>query len=651
MLRILSLALILLLSAAAETLAQSGNDFIIASELLREGEYEEAYEILERLLEENPDSYPIFERSVSALVSMKRFDEAIALSQKRLNDNYRDLVSAAKLGELYHTAGDTARAREVWNKTLEFNEGNLQAYRHIANTMNERRDHAGALRVYLQARDRFNQAELFSNEIANNYLVTGNYEEALREYLSLIAANKDFSFQVQRQLMRFDEPYLFDVAILETEDKLTEYRNDSAEADTFREFLIWLYMERGLHRRALTTARALESSSRETKYAVFQLGDRLRTQNEFELAESAYSYYTGSERHEMEARSLEQLARVYMGWAAYLQNNNLDFGQKTDSLYIKAQTTLETLNDNHPRFDRRNNALLLQAELALDYLKDVDQASRYHERLLALPSTRDNIKPQADYIEGRIHLFNQDYNRARIAFTQSNKAVRIGNLADKTRYYLALSDFYSGDYDFARIQLRALERQNTSFFANNALQLRLWIQEGVNADSTTNQLDSFSKASFYHHVIGEPDKAMQALAPLLSEHANHPLNGEAVLLASSIVRYKNASAAYHLLNLTSGTARSSQTQYATLNPVSMERIFWERARLADHVYFNQSTRLAELPELSHIPEELTYDRESPQLETLDEVITAYEDLLMDYPQGFYADQARARIRELSSLAN
>lgn len=620
-------------------LAQDDIDFRIANKLHEQGNYEEAYEIFERLYEENPDSYPIYDRTVSTLVNLKRYEEAIQLTRNQLNGDYSDVVEAVKLGKLHHIAGDTAKAIEVWDRTLQKNSGSLQAYRYLTNIITERREYNYANRIYLKAREEHNQPNLFAHELAGNWLVIGNYEEAMREYLNLIATNIDFSYQVQRQLMRFDDQYLFDIAILETEDKIEEYRTDSHEASSFREFLIWLYMERGLYRRAFVTARNLESSSSETRYAVFDLGDQLRVNNEYELAVSAYSYYTEQNRHELMARSLEQLAQVYMTWAGNLEKNNLDYGHKADSLYNVANLRLKELTENFPRYGRRSNAILLQAELALDHLKDVEQASFYHNKLKNLPNDED-LNPQIDYIEGRIHLFNNEFNRARIAFTQSNHEVRIGYLADKTRYYLALTDFYSGDYDFSQIQLRALERQNTSFFANNALQLRLWIQEGINADSTTTELDAFSKASHYYHIIGNSEEALETLSPLLEGTQNHPLIGEVILLASSIIREQNGYAAFNLVNLNIQNG---------LNQASMERIFWTRAQLAEHVYFEQDSD--NLSNHNRLTEYLNLDEEAEIINSVNEVIKAYEELLIAFPQGYYAEKARERIQKLSSVSN
>ncbi|MEX2396579.1 MAG: hypothetical protein WD491_06110, partial [Balneolales bacterium] len=85
-----------------------------------------------------------------------------------------------------------------------------------------------------------------------------------------------------------------------------------------------------------------------------------------------------------------------------------------------------------------------------------------------------------------------------------------------------------------------------------------------------------------------------------------------------------------------------------LNPASMERIIWVKARLADHVYFEQADHPTDQEIISDYLK--TY-ADSPAIESISEVINAYEDLLVAYPQGYYAEKARERIKELSNIPN
>src|SRR5690606_5847661 len=111
-------------------------------------------------------------------------------------------------------------------------------------------------------------------------------------------------------------------------------------------------------------------------------------------------------------------------------------------------------------------------------------------KLMEIENMRD--APEAAYLQGRIHIAKQEFPLARVSLTKANKLANIGELAEKTRYFLALTDFYAGDYEFAEIQLKALGRQNTSFYANDALELRLWLQEGNIGDSTFAELHAFA---------------------------------------------------------------------------------------------------------------------------------------------------------------
>src|SRR5690625_5974824 len=71
--------------------------------------------------------------------------------------------------------------------------------------------------------------------------------------------------------------------------------------------------------------------------------------------------------------------------------------------------------------------------------------------------------------EGRIALFSRQFPLARQLLTRADRSADDSNLSEKARYYLALSDLFAGDYEFAEIQLRSLEKRSTSYYANEAI--------------------------------------------------------------------------------------------------------------------------------------------------------------------------------------
>jgi len=632
-------------------LAQTGDgDFSLGNELLRQGKFEEAYEIFERLLRENPRSYAIYDRAATALIQLKRYDDAIQITKERLDRLGDDSNTRIKLGEIYDISGRRDDALEAWNHVLRQNAGNAQVYRRVAETMNQRRLFREAIRVYETAREQLGDANLFAFEIANNYLSISDFESAISEYLDIIRRDSRRTSLIQRQLLNYDEQRLYDTAILLTEERLGHHSPGSDADLAYRDFLVWVTMERGLYRRALAAARILERHSNNERHAMFRIGRDLRSRGQFELSEQAFRYYLELDAHPLQARSYEELSRTYQEWAGYLTDRNLDFDGAADSLYRKAFESIDQLTNRFPRYDRMMQTLAIQSELALDHLKEPDKASVYHLKMERI-ARNDSEMAMVHYVEGRLLLFEGNFSMARVSFTRSNRMADGGDIGDKSRYYLGLGDFYNGDFTYARLQLRSLERQNYSWFANNALYLRFVIQEGHDKEGENAELLRYARAR-YLYDIGRYAEAADLIAPVLDEPAANPVHGESMLLLAQTLRRIHPEIAFRVVD--------RHTRRPSVRRAAGERLLWERARLAEVVYTMQqrgteNMRSAEgvVPAglLSQIlsAEDHFYGRDADQSTILlnaDGVTGYYEELLLNYPDGYYSDIARNRIRDL-----
>jgi len=630
--------------------AQRGDDFLIANDYLRNGQYEEAYRIFSRLLRQNPDSHPIYDRAVTTLVNLKRFDEAVELTRDRLRRIPGDIVTQVRLGELYHMAGDTENAFASWQKTIDQNINQPQVYRYIAETLNGRREFEKSLSIYYQARKNLNNPTLFGNEIARSLLILGRFEDGMQEYVNLLMTSPMYASTIQRLLIQYDDRDLYDAAIVTLEEATSSMLPGHEAFSSMRGLLIWLLMERQLYRRALVVARNLERSGPEGSLTVFNLGTRLKNAGQFELARQAFGYYLDGDNPEMKAMAGEEIARLYMDWAGYLIDNNLDLGNRADSLYRAASATIQTIEKQHTRYDRKLQVLALQVELALDYLKDADLAENYLGQVRALVRS-GNEQALADFLQGRLDMFRGQFMQARVHYTRANRTAGMGDMADRSRYYLALNDFYNGDFEYAGLQMRPLQRQSTSLFANNALRLRLWISEGLAADSNANELRIFAKAR-HQFEAGDDDGALRTLMPYLTDTSPMPVKDEAVLLASSIIRKSRPGVAMGLIavHMNRGIAWASR-----------ERVMWEKARLADLIHRQVPTgadagRDAGSETIATIARFVETNKAGTGMDgfaaaetlsiDLETVIDLYENMLIEHPTGFYAQVARERIREL-----
>lgn len=624
--------------------AQIDDEYFVADQLLRQQKFEMAAEKFAELHNEHPNTYLFLDKLTACFINLKKYDEAISVTQEAVNKGNLRPQGLIRLAEIHHISGNTEQAFSIWDDILKKYAGSQQVYLKVARAMKERRAYEQAIDVLKRTRELASNSNIITTELAEAFMQAGNYEEAIGEYLQLVNKNPNRMNFVQRRLMRLRDDYVYDVAILEISDFLDDLSPSHPSYSNLQQLEIWLLMERNLFERALVTAKNYEAQSPKLTYSLYNLGSDLLAEQQFELAEQAYSYYIENGVASLKERSKEELADVYIQWARYLENYNLDLSSKRNELYLEAFSTLESLHQQTPNYSRIDQVLMTLSELALDVLHEPQKAQQYLSELQTLSD--DNIqKAREAYIEGRLHLYNEDYTRARISFSRSNKQERIGNLAEKSRYYLALTDFYAGDYEFAKIQLNALERQNTSYFANDAVQLRLWIQNGLQADSSGTKLKPFAN-SIEHFSRGEDQLGINTLKTILQEDHSNPLIDKALMELSTYKDPQNATFVYQALS----TFLEQQGQTSPL----YERLLWEKARMADQFVTNENLAL---PIPKNADEDTLSDRNNNLVKgsrvyiptNIEELVPLYEEILLQFPGGFYSSFARDRIQELQNI--
>lgn len=574
-------------------------EYTMALRYMEAQEYATALPILERLHRQDVTNYPIFDRLVTCMIELKRYPDAIERLEQRLDRRYRDIVTAVKLGEVYHIAADTASARAVWQRTLEANAQDMNAYRYVAETMGNRREYLLANTVYERARVRFESTDLFVMEVAVNWINAGRPTEGVAELIRYAEQNPQNSNVILRQILRFQDPELNDLAILELQERGLTSR-------AHHELIIGLLMEQRYYRRAYAAARQYEPMAPEGQFPLYLLASRLRAQNQFDLAADAFGYYVSLQRHVLRPDAMVELAKTRIIEADVLEFDNLDSPHLIKAIVRQADSILVRFTEDYSGNPKLTEALLLHAELRLDHAKDPAMVATYIERLSETPSNTEQMSA-ADYLRGRLHLLDGSFALARVSFTRSNRALRTGDRAELTRYFLALTDFYAGDFEFARLQMKALERMSTSIYANDAIQLRRWLTEGTSADSSGASLREFAKAM--HHIsLGDTTTALRSFETVLRSPDSGGLQSESLTQAVKLLRRARPHEALSWLD--------TWTPRLSVNPGGEQQL-WLKARILD------------------------------ALERKSDAIAAYIQTLERYPMGFYADRIRERLRELN----
>lgn len=625
--------LILLMIPGSQAVAQTDNSFQIATRLMQQQRYDDAMPILQSLHNQQPQVFIFMERLVECNIQLKQYDRAMSIVNKALNENRNVGLTNIISAKLFHLKGDTTRAYTIWQQNLNTFPDILQYYINTASVMTERREFDKAIEVYKKAREVLQNEDLFVTEIPNVYMQAGRYQEAVGEWLKFITDQPNQSGLFKRLLIRYNDPLLFDDSIAELEFKLQDMPVTHPAYNELFRLQIWLLFENELYRRAFASALEYEEITTDYNYALDLVGGQLADNNQYQLAANAFDYYRGKADGNIQWMAYEKLADVYARWGKYLQDYNLDVDFKSRKLFNQSIAYLDTLINTAPNYRNIDRIYLRKAELSLDQVYDVEEAKIAITQLKAFPGMQGSA--QADYLDGRIYLHDNAYTQARVSFTRANRKAGTGELAEKTRYFLALTDFYAGDFEFATIQLKTLGRKNTSYYANDALQLRLWLQEGSNIDSTNTQLSLF--AAGMKELHSDPyDFNFNTMFEFLEQYPKTIFKDNILLAMAEFTDGTNPDFVRHLNEfLDSGEETPLR-----------EDLMWVRARTSESFGgYPIGSDSVEVRSAATCFFSTTCTSEIPTISSTE----LYEQIILEYPDGFYAPYARQRLQSLPKI--
>ena len=604
---------VFVLLAVTPAIAQSQNAgdrgrLEIALRLMQQQRYDDALLFLKRLHRSEPNTFIYFDRLVECEIELKQYEVALERVKKYKKNGSNSALTGVIEGEIEFFMGNKERAFTLWNDNLEAHPQMLQLYINTARTMSDRKAFDQALMVYQKAQQNFKNPMLFISEIPMVHMQAGNYDEAIKSWLTLIQNSPNQASGFQRILFRYNDPLLYDISIIELEDLLMRLEPNDVLYGTFYELQIWLLMETNLFERAFNTALRYEEKTPALTYSLYSVGNQLLQNREYEKALRSFRYYSDIGHNEIKWQALDKQAEVWLSWAKYLEDYDLIPVSQRSYYTEQAKQLLSIILSEAPNYQNSANVHLRLAELYLDYEKDLDGAQQIIQ-LLELQT--GNFSEELNYLQGRLAMANESFTEARLLLTRSNRSAKAGEMAEKTRYFLALSDFYSGDYEFSAIQLKSLGRQYTSYYANDALELRLWLQ-AINAmDSTAQENVAFPRAML-EELKGNNTKA-EAMLWKVARNQNNPFSGYSFVVLYSL----GADLEEYVTSLDKYLVDQKNTPLR-------EQLMWLRAQAALHLNTQDSSSVSSNALYSY-----------------------YEELILSFPNGFYSPLARKALNVLN----
>lgn len=593
-------------------LAQGSNDqnlFRLAQAFEQQGDYERALQLYKDLYAKDSNNYPYFDALRRMYVQLKQYDDAIALSARRLRSTPFDFTLQANIGSLYSMAGRQTEAEAVWNSILQSSNKNQMFYRAVANEQMNLRLFDKAIATYIRGRNEIGDQFIFASELGYLYTFMMDYENAVREYVRLLRqSDQQYDF-VQSRLASIiirDEGLRSAIKVIGEEIK-------ARQTIPLLRIQQWLLMEERRYGEAFAVAQKIESLIRSNGVEIFQFAERTFREKEYTVSLQAYTLSLKS------GLPLQYKPQAQFGYARCIE----ELSARGDTSGTVKREGVTSLLETQPTF---SGAINLFAQIAKEFpfsnvganslyrigmirykqLFDLDGALKMFDSVLTISPAGPMIPTVLSTI-GDINIAQGKLDDANKRFLSMSRSP-YSNPDQQTlaQYRMAEVQFFKGNFDSALTLLQPLTQNLKADETNDALLLQYFISE--NQFQYLNALKEYAHAELLARQL-KVSEAVSGFAAIVDSYPDAPLADDAVLKMAEyqiqLRQYSNALASYNKL-------------------LDQFKLSTEK----DKTYF----KIGELYQV--------------YLNDKQKAIKAYEVILEKYPFSLFVEEARKRIRLL-----
>jgi len=461
-------------AADQEITKRDDQRFRLARQYEVAGRYEDALRIYQELWDKNLQNINYYRGVRDNLIHLKRYTEAILISEKMLTVQSTYTVKA-DLGDVYYKSGKSDKALQIWNDIIEQNEKTPGAYQAVANSMISNRLYNEAIALYKEGIKKISKSTTFLIDLANIYSLKLDYMNATLMYLEYLKhMPNQFSF-VESQLTRLAKNIEDIDAIITIVKKEVKV---SPNHVLLQKLLADLYIQSSNYGKALESYRIIDDfsktlSPREQKdweKELFTFAKNALKDGEYSFSEQAFSMFIAKNSDSY------LIPQAQLGLAAAI------VGQKD---YSRAIEKLEEIISLFPNHKEAEKAYLNIGDIKLNYFSETNSAKDAFMAVISkFPISNEHFEAMFNIAECEIRLGN--INEAKNWYQRIYDSKRAEEeYSEKAVYHLALINFWNGDFDSAMEKLEKLtqdfptivNRQTSGFYVNDALEYSMLIEE------------------------------------------------------------------------------------------------------------------------------------------------------------------------------
>ncbi len=577
-----------------------GQEAKLANEYYRNGEYEKAAVLFNKLHAKSVGTNYYFNYYIKSLVASGQDDQAEKILKAEIKKTPAKTELYVNYGDMLEQRGEQDQAIEQYRKAIDNLGPDVSQISRLANAFISSVKYDMAEETYLKGCEILKNDNVFAYNLADLYNRKGDKKKMVYYYLAALQNNPKQISSVQNNLHRkLKEPEDFEVL------KAQLYTNiqDHPEVIQYTELLQWTFVQEKDYSRAFRQARLLDRELDENGIRVYRLGALAEDDKDYKAAIQSYKYivedkgktntYYVNAKKSMLRCTRKIIMEDYIYTPAELDTLDKEYQIFIDEFGINTQTA--GLVQEYAEFLVVNQNNVGKAITLLEKIKYIQGLRPEQNALIKIDL--------ADY-----YLINNDIWEATLLYSQVDKAHKEEYVGELARFKNAKFSYFTGDFEWSQEQFNILKAATSRLISNDAIDLSVFIMDNLGLDTTAVPLQMYAEAELLAYQ-NKNEEAFQKLDSILIVFPDHGLKDDVLYTKANI----------HRKLMEYDTAKAEYEEIIEYFPEDIR---------CDNAIFE----LAELHEY--------------QLNNKDKAKELYEKLFLDYSNSTFAIDARKRFRIL-----
>jgi tetratricopeptide (TPR) repeat protein len=508
-------------------LAQAqNNDARLADYYFQNGELEKASVIYEKLYQQNAGDY-YFERYVSCLMDLSRYEEAEKVIVKQIKKEPNKVMLYVSYGKLFDKQGQDIKSAEQFKKAIDKLPSDRFIIDNLAMNFNALQRYDLALQTYERGGQLMKNKNMFAFNLAELYRRKDEVNKMIEAYLNALQDNPAYLPSVEAMLLRYATG---DGERMELQTQLYARIQEEPKATIYPELLSWLFLQKKDYKNAFRQLKSVDRLNDEDGNRVFNLALIAENDRDYDAALEGYNYII-TEKGKSSPFFIEAKRNLLACKRKKLTEGYAFTKEELREVEHEYESFLEEVGRNN----RTATIIAELADLEAFYLQDLDKAITLLDDLINYPMIDKKVQSQAKISLGDFNLIKGERWESTLLYSQVDKLYKDDALGHEARFKNAKLSYFFGDFEWAKAQFNVLKAATSKLISNDAIDMDVFIMENMGADSSTEALAYYAQAELLVFQNRFPE-AFVKLDSLRKAFPDHSLEDDVYYLKAQVYR-------------------------------------------------------------------------------------------------------------------